>query len=321
MLNNIIAPVQTHIDAFEKRLSEVLSSDVMTVQHMGDHLQANRGKRFRPALALLTAQAVGECTDAVIEAAVAIEIIQTATLIHDDVLDSADMRRGAEVLHQIWGNRAAVLMGDFLLAKSLQVLVGIGSLEVMQATTKATQFIIEGEILETENEGNPEVTAYFNMIGKKTASLMALACEVGAILGNGSPEQVSHMAKFGTQFGVAFQITDDLLDFIGDEKTLGKPVGTDVREKKLTLPLIRALSNCPNGEAERIQTKVLNGVESEEDWQEIMAFIHQYQGIEAARQEAQAYAQSALDSLDTLQTSEARDALSLAVRHVVERDR
>lgn len=321
MLNNIIAPVQTHIDAFEQRLSEVLSSDVMTVQHMGDHLQANRGKRFRPALALLTAQAVGECTDAVIEAAVAIEIIQTATLIHDDVLDSADMRRGAEVLHQIWGNRAAVLMGDFLLAKSLQVLVGIGSLEVMQATTKATQFIIEGEILETENEGNPEVTAYFNMIGKKTASLMALACEVGAILGNGSPEQVSHMAKFGTQFGVAFQITDDLLDFIGDEKTLGKPVGTDVREKKLTLPLIRALSNCPNGEADRIQTKVLNGVESEEDWQEIMAFIHQYQGIEAARQEAQAYAQSALDSLDTLQTSEARDALSLAVRHVVERDR
>jgi len=321
MLNNIIAPVQTHIDAFENRLSEVLSSDVMTVQHMGDHLQANRGKRFRPALALLTAQAVGECTDAVIEAAVAIEIIQTATLIHDDVLDSADMRRGAEVLHQIWGNRAAVLMGDFLLAKSLQVLVGIGSLEVMQATTKATQFIIEGEILETENEGNPEVTAYFNMIGKKTASLMALACEVGAILGNGSPEQVSHMAKFGTQFGVAFQITDDLLDFIGDEKTLGKPVGTDVREKKLTLPLIRALSNCPNGEADRIQTKVLNGVESEEDWQEIMAFIHQYQGIEAARQEAQAYAQSALDSLDTLQTSEARDALSLAVRHVVERDR
>lgn len=320
MLNSIIAPIQAHIDAFENRLNEVLTSDVITIQHMGDHLQANRGKRFRPALALLTAQAVGECTDAVIEAAVAIEIIQTATLIHDDVLDSADMRRGAEVLHQIWGNRAAVLMGDFMLAKALQVLVNIGSLEVMQATTRATQFIIEGEILETENEGSAEATAYFNMIGKKTASLMALACEVGAILGNGSPEQISHMTKFGTQFGVAFQITDDLLDFIGDEKTLGKPVGSDVREKKLTLPLIRALSNCPNGEADRIQTKVLNGVETDDDWQEIMAFIQRYQGIESARKEAQKYAQSALDSLDTLQTSEAREALSLAVKHVVERD-
>lgn len=321
MLNSITAPVQTHIEAFENRLTKVLTSDAVTIQHMGDHLQANRGKRFRPALALLTAQAVGKCTDAVIDAAVAIEIIQTATLIHDDVLDSADMRRGAEVLHQVWGNRAAVLMGDFLLAKSLQVLVNIGSLEVMQATTRATQFIIEGEILETENEGNAEATAYFNMIGKKTASLMALACEVGAILGNGSPEQISHMAKFGTQFGVAFQITDDLLDFIGDEKTLGKPVGTDVREKKLTLPLIRALNNCPNGEAAHIQSKVINGVQTDEDWQEVMTFIRRYNGIEAAQKEAQAYAQSALDSLGTLQTSDARDALTLAVQHVVERDR
>ncbi|MDA0710801.1 MAG: polyprenyl synthetase family protein [bacterium] len=321
MVNSITAPIQGYIDAFERRLTEVLTSDVFTVQHMGDHLQANRGKRFRPALALLTAQAVGTCTDEVIDAAVAIEIIQTATLVHDDVLDSADTRRGAEVLHQIWGNRAAVLMGDFLLAKALQVLVGIGSLEVMKATTRATQFIIEGEILETENEGNAEATAYFTMIGKKTASLMALACEVGAILGKGSPEEISHMARFGTQFGVAFQITDDLLDFIGDEATLGKPVGMDIRDGKLTLPLIRALNNCPNGEADKIQNKVLSGVRTDQDLQEILTFIRRYQGIEAAKKEAHAYAQSALASLDTLKTSDARDALTLAVQHLVGRDR
>ena len=321
MIDRIIAPVQSHIERFEKRLSSVLTSDVITVQNMASHLLKNRGKRFRPALALLTAQAVGHCNDDVIEAAVAIEIIQTATLIHDDVLDSADMRRGAEVLHQIWGNRAAVLMGDFMLAKALQVLVDIGSIDVVKATTRATQFTIEGEILETEAEGSAEANIYFAMIGKKTASLMALACEVGAILGRGSPEQIARMTRFGTEFGVAFQIADDLLDFIGDEQTLGKPVGTDVREKKLTLPLIRALSNCQNGEAQRIQTKVLNGIETEEDWQEIIRFVHRYRGIETARAEAHAYAQSALKNLDALQTSAAREALTLAVRHVVDRDR
>jgi octaprenyl-diphosphate synthase len=321
MLDRIIAPVQQQIEQFEQRLSEVLISDVTTVQGMSDHLLKYRGKRFRPALALLTARALGQCSDKVIEAAVAIEIIQTATLVHDDVLDLADKRRGADVLHQIWGNRIAVLMGDFMLAKALQVLVGIGSLEVMQATTRATQFIIEGEILETENEGSAEAAAYFAMISKKTASLTALACEVGAILGNGSPEQINRMVRFGTEFGVAFQITDDLLDFIGDEQALGKPVGTDVREKKLTLPLIRAMDNCKNGEARDIQSKVLNGVETDEDWQEIIHFVHRYQGIEAAREEAQSYAQSALKNLDALRTSEAREALSLAVQHVIERDR
>lgn len=321
MLDRIIAPVQQQIKQFEKRLSKVLTSDVTTVQGMSHHLLKNRGKRFRPALALLTARALGQCSDEVIEAAVAIEIIQTATLVHDDVLDLADKRRGADVLHQIWGNRIAVLMGDFMLAKALQILVGIGSLEVMQATTRATQFIIEGEILESENEGSAEAAAYFSMINKKTASLTALACEVGAILGNGSPEQINHMVRFGTEFGVAFQITDDLLDFIGDEQAMGKPVGADVREKKLTLPLIRAMDNCKNGEARAIQNKVINGVQTDEDWQEIIHFVHRYQGIEAAREEAQSYAQSALKNLDALHTSEAREALSLAVQHVVERDR
>ena len=321
MLDRIIAPVQAQIEEFEQRLSEVLTSDVSTVQGMSDHLLKNRGKRFRPALALLTARALGQCNDKVIEAAVAIEIIQTATLVHDDVLDMAATRRGADVLHQIWGNRIAVLMGDFMLAKALQILVGIGSLDVMQATTRATQFIIEGEILESENEGSAEAAAYFSMINKKTASLMALACELGAMLGNGSPDQINHMVRFGTEFGVAFQITDDLLDFIGDEQTLGKPVGTDVREKKLTLPLIRAMDNCQNGEARDIQSKVLNGVQTDEDWQEIMHFVQRYRGIETAQEEARSYAESALKNLDTLHTSEARDALSLAVHHVVERDR
>ena len=286
---------------------------------MAYHVVKNRGRRFRPALAFLTAQAVGECSDAVIDAAVGVEIIQTASLIHDDVIDNAETRRGADVLHLQWGNRAAILMGDFLFAKSMQVLVGLNSLPVMNATTHAIQRVVEGEILEGEISSSGEAALYFRMINQKTASLLALACELGAILGKGSPTQIARMASFGSEIGVAFQITDDLLDFIGDEASLGKPVGTDVRERKLTLPLIRAIANCPNGDAEKIQAKVQNGIQSDAELQEVFRFVRRYHGIEAARREAREYASSGLESLAELKSSEARNALELAVRHVVDR--
>lgn len=321
MLDRIIAPVNSQIARFEERLEEIImSSDVGPVKEMAYHIIKNRGRRFRPALALLTAQALGGCSDAVIDAAVGVEIIQTASLIHDDVIDDAETRRGDEVLHIKWKNRASILMGDYLFAKSMQVLVGLDSIQVMHATTHAIQRIVEGEILEGKAASSGEDALYFSMISKKTASLMSLACELGAILGQGTSEQISRMSSFGNEIGVAFQITDDVLDFIGDAKTLGKPTGNDVREKKMTLPLIRAFKNCENGESERIRIKVLNGVETDEDWEEVMTFIHRYRGIESAQEEAQAYAKSALESLDVLQTSDARDALTLAVQHIVERD-
>ncbi len=322
MLDQIFAPIQHQIARFEDRLEEVmLASDVGGIQDMAYHVVKNRGRRFRPALALLTAQAVGKCSDAVIDAAVGVELIQTASLVHDDVIDNANTRRGADGLHLQWGNRAAILMGDFLFAKSMQVLVGLNSLPVMNATTHAIQRIVEGEILEGETSTSGELSLYFHMINNKTASLLALACELGALLGNGSPNQVACMSSFGSEIGVAFQIIDDVLDMMGSAKHLGKPVGNDVRGKKLTLPLIRALANCENGEAAQIRTKVLNGVETDRDWREVLRFVQRYRGIEAAREEARSYAQSALKSLSALHTSRARDALTLAVQHVVERDR
>lgn len=321
ILDQITAPILPHIQKFEKRLQQALHSDVPFVEAMAEHILKSRGNRFRPSLAFLTAQAVGTCSDRVIDAAVGIELIHTASLIHDDVIDSADTRRGTEVLHVQWGNRAAILMGDFLLAKALQILVGLRSMEVMDAALRATQWLIEGEILEGKSGSEGEISIYFNMINKKTASLMALACEVGAILGQGTPEQIVQMHTFGNEFGLAFQITDDLLDFIGNENTLGKPIGNDVREKKITLPLIRAMDNCQNGEAKKIHVKVRNGVKTEEDWQEILSFVHRYRGVETAREEAQAYAKSALKYLDGIQRSEAREALTLAAQHVVRRER
>ena len=321
MLNQILLPIQPQIGRFEERFKTTLESEVPLVQAMGDRIMETRGKILRPALSLLTAQAIGECSDRAIDAAIGIEIIHTATLIHDDVIDFADKRRGTEVLNLRWGNQAAVLMGDFLLARALQVLVGLDSMEVMKAATRAVGRMIEGEIQEIQGSVEAESAIYFSMIDKKTASLMALSCEVGAILGGGTPEQIAQMSTFGKEVGIAFQITDDLLDFTGDEKSLGKPVGNDVRERKLTLPLIRALGNCPNGEAERIQAKVRGGIESDEELQEVFHFVERYRGIEEAREEALAYATSGLKNLGSLTTSDARQALELAVLQVVDRDR
>ena len=321
MFDQIISPISPQIERFEQRLDQTLTSDVELVQTMSDHLMETRGKRFRPALSLLTAQAIGDCSDDVIDASVGIELIHWATLIHDDVIDLAETRRGAEVINFRWGDHAAVLMGDLLLARALEVLVGLNSMAVMEAATRATRRMIEGEILEIQRGSDAETELYFHMIDKKTASLMALACEVGAILGGGTPEQIAQMFSFGKEVGIAFQITDDLLDFIGDAESLGKPVGSDVREKKVTLPLIRALANCQNGEAEQIRAKVRDGIESDEDFQEIFHFVHRYGGIEQAREEAHTYAKSALKNLDPLRSSEAREALELAVYHVVDRER
>jgi octaprenyl-diphosphate synthase len=181
--------------------------------------------------------------------------------------------------------------------------------------------MIEGEILETEKGADAETAVYYQMIDKKTASLMALSCEVGAILAGGTPEQIRTMATFGKDVGMAFQITDDLLDFVGDEDAMGKPVGKDIRERKVTLPLLRALANCENGEAETVRKKVRNGVVSNEDVQEIMAFVRRYGGIEAAQAEARSFAETGLERLDGLNPSVARDAIQLAVRHVMDRER
>lgn len=323
MMDQIIQPIQAGMDLFERRLESALVSQVEIVQRMARHIVAARGKRIRPALALLTAQALGGSEpDRVIDAAVGIELLQTATLIHDDIVDSANTRRGVPSLNAIWGNQVSVLMGDFLLSKALQILVGLKSQKVMEAAMQATQRMVEGELLEIE-KGDVAITesVYLDLISKKTSALIALSCEVGAILSGGSSEQIAQMVAFGELLGLAFQITDDVLDFTGDSAALGKPVGNDVKEKTITLPLIRALENCSNGEGDRIRARIENGIANGSDWQEIVAFVHRYNGIEYAIRRAYRYAEDASRRLSALSASEARHSLELATRHAVERQR
>ena len=318
----IIQPVRTGMERFERRLESVLESQVGIVQLMVRHVLAAKGKGFRPILALLTARAIGSDLDRVIDAAVGIELLQTATLIHDDVIDSADTRRGAASRNAVWGNQVSVLMGDFLLAKALQILVGLDSQQVMEASTLATQWTVEGEMLEIER-GNTALTegVYLDIVNKKTSSLFSLACQVGAMLSGGSQEQIERMGAFGKLLGIAFQITDDVLDFTGDSTICGKPVGNDIKEKTITLPLIKALENCSNGEGEAIRDRIESGVESHEDWQEVLSFVHRYDGIEYARAQAHRFAADASQHLIVLSSSEERSCLELATRHAVERQR
>ena len=320
MMDQIIRPILPGMGLLEKRMESALHSEVKLVQRMSGHLVSAKGNGFRSALSLLTARALGNDLDPVIDAAVGIELLHTATLIHDDVIDSADTRRGVPSLNAIWGNQVSVLMGDFLFAKALQILVALGSQEVMEASARATQRIVEGELLEIEN-GDSAISegVYLDLVGKKTSALVCLSCEVGAILSGGSEEQVLGMANFGELLGVAFQITDDVLDFTGDSAIRGKPVGNDVKEKTFTLPLIRALENCSNGEGEQIRDRIESGVENGEDWGEVVDFVRRYDGIEYARERAHHYARDASQHLSVLSTSEARSSLELATRHAIER--
>jgi len=321
VLDRIKEPVNCRLQAFEDRLAKAVVSDVGMVQAMADHLNGSRGNRIRPILALLTAEAVGGCADRAVEAAVGIELLHTATLIHDDVVDSADKRRGLDVLSIRWGNLAAVLMGDFLFANALRILVELDSTSVMRAAARTVKHLTEGEILEAERSGDGDSAVYFRIIERKTASLMALSCETGAVLGGGTEEQVVNMTSFGKNLGMAFQMTDDLLDFTGDESMMGKPAGQDMREGKITLPLIRALANCRNGEAGTIRKKLQRGLLADEEVLEIVDFVRRYRGFEEAREEAKTYAVAGLGHLYLLNPSPARDALELAVQHVMERKR
>lgn len=317
----IIEQIGPELELFEQRLEYALRSDIQLVQEIAKHLIATKGKRLRPALTILSAQAIGTLTDNVLDAAVALEMIHTATLIHDDVVDSSEMRRGVASVNSVWDNQISVLMGDFLFSRALALLIRLDSREALASLSMATECISKGELFEVEKSRDLTImeSTYFQMIGDKTAALFSAACEIGAILGGGSSEDATTMVKFGEKFGLAFQITDDLLDFTGDVSILGKPTGNDVRGRKMTLPLIRALTVCKDGEARYIRDQIEKGVDKDEVWHDIVDFVKHYGGLTYARKIAEQYALSAADTLNQLKPSNARDILHDTVLQTITR--
>jgi len=321
-MHQIIGPIQSEIDLFERRLEGKLRSDVESVHQVARYLATQKGKRLRPALVVLCAKATGRWDDRVIDACVGVEMIHAATMVHDDVVDEAATRRGAASVNARWDNRTAVLMGDFLLARALCLLVELGHQEALLTVARATERLSQGEIHEDQigSQVDTREQSYLDMVSDKTASLIAAACKIGPLLVGAPTPIVEALARYGESLGLAFQIADDMLDFTGDAATLGKPVGCDLREGKITLPLIHSLAAAPQAERAAVEALLRQEHKSEDDWCTIVGFVEKHDGLGAADDTARRYAARALECLEILEPSTARTALEAAVKLVVERD-
>ena len=253
--------VKDDFTAVNQLIIDKLHSDVGLVENIGHYLVEAGGKRLRPLLVLLTANALGYQGKEHLSLAAIIEFIHTATLLHDDVVDVSSLRRGRPTANAQWGNAPSVLVGDFLYSRAFQMMVSIGSMDVMAILSDTTNIIAEGEVQQLVNAKDPKVSEenYFRVIDKKTAILFAAACEVAAVISEATPQQRDALRIYGRKVGVAFQLVDDALDYTGDATTLGKNVGDDLAEGKPTLPLIHAMRTGTPAQAELIATAITNG--------------------------------------------------------------
>ncbi|HLV29439.1 MAG TPA: polyprenyl synthetase family protein [Burkholderiaceae bacterium] len=260
-LNELLIPIEDDMKAMDVVIRERLDSEVVLIRTIGDYIVGAGGKRMRPAMLLMVARALGyEGTLHHLLAAV-VEFIHTATLLHDDVVDESDMRRGRNTANAVFGNAASVLVGDYLYSRSFEMMVESRSMPAMTVLSAATTVIAEGEVLQLLNVHDPDVSIerYLQVVRYKTAKLFEAAAEVGAIIGGGSPEQQAAAAAYGRHIGTAFQLVDDVLDYGGDVQALGKNVGDDLREGKPTLPLIRVMEVGTPAQRFLIQDAILHG--------------------------------------------------------------
>ncbi len=296
-----------------------LSSDVVLINQVSAHIVGGGGKRLRPMLHLLAAQAADYRGDEHVQLAAVIEFIHTATLLHDDVVDESDLRRGRKTANAMWGNAASVLVGDFLYSRSFQLMVELQRMRVMQILADTTNAIAEGEVLQLLNIGNPDTdeAAYLRVIERKTAVLFAAATRLGAVLAGLPPEQEEALYRFGLDLGYAFQIADDLLDYVSDADTLGKNIGDDIAEGKPTLPLIYAIARSEPAQAQSLRRAIESGGLDSLD--NIVAAIRDSGALELTRAKALDYADAARGGLHALPPSPARDALETLARYAVDR--
>jgi len=317
----IQALVSDEMAAVNTLIRRRLHSDVALIDQVAEHIIAAGGKRLRPMLVLLAARACGYTGRDHLQLAAVIEFIHTATLLHDDVVDESDLRRGRKTANALWGNAPSVLVGDFLYSRSFQLMVELDHMAVMRILADTTNAIAEGEVLQLLHVGNPDTdeAAYLRVIERKTAVLFAAATRLGAVLAGVGPEVEAEMARFGMALGLAFQIADDVLDYSGDAEALGKNLGDDLAEGKATLPLIRAMSQSEPA----IQTRLRDIVEKGDvaAMPEVLAAIRDCKGLEYARNRANLHARDALAALSVLGPSPSRAALAGLAHYAVDRDR
>lgn len=305
-LYSLIADDMKAVDAV---IRQRLHSDVVLVRQVAEYIVGGGGKRMRPALVLMSAKAMGYEGDKHQELAAVVEFIHTATLLHDDVVDESELRRGRGTANALFGNAASVLVGDFLYSRAFQMMVGVGSMRVQQVLADATNVIAEGEVLQLMNCHNADIDIdqYLQVIRFKTAKLFQAAARLGAILGGATPEVEEGLARYGMHLGTAFQLVDDVLDYSGDEAETGKNLGDDLAEGKPTLPLIHVLKHGTPEQAACVRKAIEGG--GREMFPEVLAAVKASGALEAARSHAQAEAQIAVDSIAQLPVSIYKNAL------------
>jgi octaprenyl-diphosphate synthase len=286
-----------------------LHSEVALVRQVAEYIVAAGGKRMRPALVLLTAGALGYQGKQHHELAAVVEFIHTATLLHDDVVDESDLRRGRDTANALFGNAASVLVGDFLYSRAFQMMVGIGSMRVQEVLADATNTIAEGEVLQLMNCHNADIDVeeYLQVIRFKTAKLFQAAARLGAILGGASPEMEEGFARYGMHLGTAFQLIDDVLDYSGEEAETGKHLGDDLAEGKPTLPLIHTMKHGTREQAACVRDAITEG--GRDAFPQVLAAVKASGALEAARVQAQAEAAAAVEAITALPASVYRNAL------------
>mgnify|MGYP003134421504 CR=1 FL=1 len=319
-ISELLSPINEDMKAVDAVIRERLNSDVVLIRTVGDYIIQAGGKRMRPAMLLMVARALGYEGAMHHLLAAVVEFIHTSTLLHDDVVDESDLRRGRSTANAVFGNAASVLVGDYLYSRSFEMMVEADSMRVMQVFSKATTIIAEGEVLQLLNVHDPDVSLerYLQVVRYKTAKLFEAAAQVGAIVAHASPEQEAAAAAYGRHIGTAFQLIDDVLDYEGDAAALGKNVGDDLREGKPTLPLIRAMEVGSAQQRAFIQEAIRTG---DGDFTAVAHAIQDTDALQYTRETAVEEAELAREQLGLFPASAAQESLLKFCSFAVDRDR
>ena len=315
--------VKNELREVERELVRQGESSVGTITDIGKYLQESGGKRIRPSMLLLCTRLCGEVNDAAIKLAAVVEFIHAATLVHDDIIDGAETRRGRSSVNSRWGNQVTVLAGDWFYMQSFNIALQQRNFQILDTLIDLTQRMVEGELIQLTFNGNRRITEadVLDIAKRKTAYLFAGCARIGAILGRVDEKKEEALAHYGLNVGLAFQIVDDMLDFSSSEKILGKPVGSDLREGKITLPLIYVLDVCTPDEARKIETVLQEKDFKTVNRSEIISLIQKYQTLAKTRLLAESFAREAQEALHLFPHSSYWDALHSIPRIILEREK
>ncbi|GJL63263.1 MAG: octaprenyl diphosphate synthase [Nitrospirales bacterium] len=316
-------------DAHREELNEVelqvhknLNSEASLINTISSQIMASGGKRIRPLLLILSAKLCGFIQREYLLLGSLIEYIHTATLLHDDVLDEADIRRGEKTARRIWGNHASILVGDYLYSQAMTQIASFHNHGFNESLADACRKMTEGEVLQLCANSRPEITEpeYLQIVEYKTATLVAASCKIGAAIGEGTPAEQAALARFGLNLGMAFQLTDDCLDYLADGARLGKTLGKDIRQGMVTLPLLHLFQTCEDDQRQWIKSKVQSRAITDEDLTTIINLMHEHHSLTYATQKAEEYVMAASLDLEPFADGMAKRSLAIVSQYMVNRD-